>query len=49
LFLLEVIDYQRLNASLYFIITNVHTELTPKAKVSHGMNLPAFTLHTTFY
>jgi len=47
LFSLAFSDYKRLDTSLCFIITNVHTELKPQANVSHGMNSPAFTLHTT--
>jgi len=32
MFLLSVSDYKRLDISLYFIITNFHTELKPQAK-----------------
>jgi len=47
MFLLPVSDYKCLDTSLYFIITNVHPELKPQAKVNHGMNPPAFTLYCT--
>jgi len=47
-FFTSVSEYKRLDASLYFIITNFHTELKPQVKVSHDMNSPAFMLYTTF-
>jgi len=47
-FFLAVSDYKRFDASLYFIITSVHTELKPQAKISNGMNSPAFTLSQRF-
>ena len=45
---LSVSDYKRVYTSLYFIITNFHTELKPQVKISRDMNSPAFTLYTTF-
>jgi len=45
LFLLSDSDYKRLDISLYFIITNFHSDPKPQVKVSYGMNSPAFTLH----
>jgi len=44
LVLLLVSDYKRLDTSLYFIITNFHTELKPQINVSHDMNSLAFTI-----
>jgi len=43
LFLL-VSDYRHLDTSLYFIITNLHTELKPQLNASHDMNSLAFTM-----
>jgi len=40
LFLLAVSEYKWLYTSLYFIITDFHTELKPQVKVSHYMNSP---------
>ena len=41
-----VSDYKRLDAMLYFIITNFHTKLKLQENVSHDMNSPTFTLYT---
>ena len=46
LVLLSIIDYKRVDTSLYFIITNFFTELKPQVKVSHDMNYPGFTVHS---
>ena len=46
-FLLAVNDCKRLDASLYFIITNLHTELKPQMQVGHDMNSITLTLHVT--
>jgi len=43
-----VSDYKCVYTSLYFIITNFHTELKSEVKFSHGMNYPAFALCTMF-
>jgi len=40
LFLFSVIDYKRLDTSLYFIITNFRMELKPQVKASHDINSP---------
>jgi len=48
LVLVSVSHYKGIHPSLYFIITNFHTDLKPQMKVSHGMNSLAFTLHTVF-
>jgi len=42
---LSVSGYKLLGTSLYFISTNLHTELKPQVNVSHDMNYPAFTLY----
>jgi len=44
LVLLSVSDYKYLDTSLYFIITNLHTELEPQVNASHDMNSLAFTM-----
>jgi len=42
-----VSDHKRLDTSLYFMITNFHTELNkPQENVNHVMNSPTFTLYT---
>jgi len=48
LVLLSVIDYKGVYTSVYFIITNFHTEYKPQVKVRSaiGMNSPAFTIYT---
>jgi len=44
LVLLSVSDYKHLDASLYFIITNLHTELKPQVNARYDMNSLAFTM-----
>jgi len=44
LVLLLVSDYKHLDTSLYFIITNLHTELKPQVNASRDMNSLAFTM-----
>jgi len=44
--LLLVCDCKHLDTSLYFIITNLHTELKPQVNASHDMNSLAFGLVT---
>jgi len=41
---LSVSDCKHLDTSLYFIITNLHTELKPQVNASHDMNSLAFTM-----
>jgi len=49
LFLLADSDRKRLDINvLYFIITNVHTELKSQIKLSHEMISPTLTQYTTF-
>jgi len=48
LFLLSVSDHKCLDTSLYFIITNFHTEFKHQVKASHDNNSPACTLYTAF-
>ena len=45
LFLLAVIDYKRLDASLYFIINNFHTKIKPQVKVNHYETSVICTMH----
>ena len=44
LLFLSVSDYKHLDASLYFIITNLHTDLKPQVNASHDMNSLEFTM-----
>jgi len=44
LLFLSVSDYKHLDASLYFIITNLHTDLKPQVNASHDMNSLTFTM-----
>jgi len=44
LVLLSVRDYKHLDTSLYFIITNLHTELKPQVNASHDMESLALTM-----
>jgi len=44
LVLLSVSDYKHLDTSLYFIITNFHTELKPQVNASHDENFLALTM-----
>jgi len=42
--LLSVSDYKHLDTSLYFIITNLHTELRPQVNANHDMKSLALTM-----
>ena len=44
LLVLSVSGYKHLDTTLYFIITNLHTELKPQVNASHDMNSLAFTM-----
>ena len=44
LVLLSVSDYKHLDTSLYFIITNLHTELKLQENADHDMNSLTFTM-----
>jgi len=37
-------DYKHFDTILYFIITNLHTELKPQINASHDMHSLAFTI-----
>ena len=42
LLFLSVSDYKHLDTSLYFIITNLHTDLKPQVNASHDKNSLTF-------